>query len=279
MSLPDPGVAAGYGVRMSAVTRPRGPLPARVYWVRRSMVLGFAFLLVFGLARVLGNGSDGSSDDAARLSAEHPSSSAATDDVATTATSPAKPRTKTHKPTKAPLAQPTGPCTTERLTIEPVVDRVTGGSPIKIPFRLRTDEPACTFMFSPSSVVVKVVSGDDLIWTSQQCPKLPNKDLVVRSAKPARVTMTWNGRRSNEDCDISSARWAEAGWYHVNAAALGGEPSDQQFRIVNPTQRTVTRAPKPDQKDQGGSRPTDRPTHQPTDEPADGPRSGATEPS
>jgi hypothetical protein len=94
---------------------------------------------------------------------------------------------------------------------------------------------------------------------------------VVRSAKPATVTMTWNGRRSNEDCDIESAKWAEAGWYHVNVAALGGEPSDRQFRIVNPTQQTVTKAPKPDQEKQDGSRPTD--------EPADGPRSGATEPS
>mgnify|MGYP006150707977 CR=1 FL=1 len=44
---------------MSALTR--GPLPARVYWTRRLLVLGTVFLLVFGIARVLTSGSDGSS--------------------------------------------------------------------------------------------------------------------------------------------------------------------------------------------------------------------------
>ncbi|RYP88004.1 hypothetical protein EKO23_03905 [Nocardioides guangzhouensis] len=258
---------------MSAVTRPRGPLPARVYWIRRLIVVGVACLLVVGLARLLGGGSDGSSTDAARLSADHgastPTSRAS---VPPTATAPVTPRTtKKARPTRPPLAQPSGPCTTEGLTVEPVVDRVTGGSAIRIPFRILTDEAACTFSFSPSTVAVRINSGKDLIWTSQQCRSLPTTDLVVRAAKPAKVSMRWTARRSNEGCKVAEARWAEAGWYHVVAAALGGEPTDQQFRIVNPTSRTITKAPKPDQKDQDGSTPTD--------EPADGPRSGATEPS
>ena len=37
---PIPRRSAGYRERMSAVTRPRGPLPARVYWTRRLLVLG-----------------------------------------------------------------------------------------------------------------------------------------------------------------------------------------------------------------------------------------------
>ena len=274
MSLPDQGAAAGYGVRMSAVTRPRGPLPARVYWTRRLLVVGVACLLVVGLARLLGGGSDGASTDSARLSADHSSTTPTSDAVLPTTTAPvtSRPaRTKKAKPTRPPLAQPSGPCTTDRLTVEPLVDRVTGGSQIRIPFRILTDEPACTFMFSPSTVAVKIVSGKDLIWTSQQCPSLPTTDVVVRAAKPAKVAMRWTGRRSNEECKVAEARWAEAGWYHVVAAALGGEPTDQQFRIVNPTSRTITKAPKPEQKKQGGSKPTD--------EPVDGPASGATEPS
>jgi hypothetical protein len=261
---------------MSAVTRPSGPLPARVYWVRRIVVLGVALLLVVGVARLLGNGSDASSRDSARLSSDQRDSSAAATDptTAATTTAPVKPRvTKKARPTRQPLAQPSGPCDTEQLTVEPLVDRVTGGSPIRIPFRVLTDEPACTFLFSPNQVAVKIVSGKDLIWTSQQCPSLPTTDLVVRAEKPAKASMRWTGRRSNEGCKVKEAGWAEAGWYHVVAAALGGEPTDQQFRIVNPTSKTITKAPEPrqQQKKENGS--------QPTDERADGPRSGATEPS
>ena len=58
----------------------RGPLPARVYWRRRLLVLGSALLLVFAFARLLGAGSDGSSTpEAAQVAADETASSAATD--------------------------------------------------------------------------------------------------------------------------------------------------------------------------------------------------------
>src|SRR3954451_8813871 len=44
----------------------RGPLPARVYWVRRLLVLGTAFALVLGIGHLLSGGSDATSgEDAA----------------------------------------------------------------------------------------------------------------------------------------------------------------------------------------------------------------------
>ena len=45
---------------MSAVTRPRGPLPARVYWTRRILVPSVALLLVLGIGKALGGGRDAS---------------------------------------------------------------------------------------------------------------------------------------------------------------------------------------------------------------------------
>src|SRR3954451_14425001 len=104
---------------MPATTR--GPLPARVYWVRRIMVLGTALRLVFAIARGLGNGSDASSggDGAARLSADSASSSSAstpTDDPTTTLSTSPTPSTKL-RPGKAAttseapvLAEPEGTC-------------------------------------------------------------------------------------------------------------------------------------------------------------------------
>ena len=44
---------------MPTTVRPRGPLPARVYWTRRLVVLVVPLLLVVVLARVLGGSADG----------------------------------------------------------------------------------------------------------------------------------------------------------------------------------------------------------------------------
>ena len=85
---------------MPALTR--GPLPARVYWVRRMLVLGTALLLMFGIARLLGNGSDGSSgaDRAAQVAADTSASSSPTFSDPTTPS--ATPRKQDKKKTKEP---------------------------------------------------------------------------------------------------------------------------------------------------------------------------------
>lgn len=265
---------------MSAVTRPRGPLPARVYWTRRLLVLGLAFLLVFVIGRALGGGSDGSSNgDTARQVAGEPSTTPSSDGTTPSGTTTQKPKkVRKAKPTKAPLAQPDGPCGAEDVTVEPLIRREVAGGPIRIAFKLVTDVPACSFTFSNNTVAVKIISGNDRIWTSQQCRNLPTvEDLVVRAEKPERVAMRWSGRRSNDGCKLFSAPWAEKGYYHVVAAALGGEPTDQQFRLVNPSPKTVTKAPDPKQRDKKSADPS--PSSQPTDEPTSGQPSGATEPS
>ena len=261
---------------MSAVTRPRGPLPARVYWTRRLLLLGLAFLLVLVIGRVLGGGSDGSSSggDTARQVAGERSAAPSSNGAAPGSTTTAKPKkVRKAKPTKAPLAQPDGPCDPKDVTVEPLIRRETAGSPIRIAFKLVTEVPACSFTFSNNTVAVKIISGDDRIWTSQECRNLPTvEDLVVRAEKPERVAMRWSGRRSNEGCKLFSAPWAEQGYYHVVAAPLGGEPTDQQFKLINPSPKTVTKAPKPEQNDPKSGDPS------PTDEPTGSKPSGATEP-
>ena len=264
---------------MSAVTRPRGPLPARVYWTRRLLVLGVALLLTFGTARLLGGGSDGESGpDRAAQVAGRPTGTSSTDARTDTPTGKTrKPRRdgpKRAKPTRPPLAQPDGPCDPSEVIVEPLLTRATAGSPIRVVFRVTATVPACTFTFSNNTVAVKIISGEDRIWTSQECRSLPTQeDLVVRSEKPLRVAMRWSGRRSNEECKLASAAWAEKGYYHVIAAALGGEPTDQQFRLVNPSPQTITKGPDPKQK-----KSRKRADSRPTDEPTDNERDGASEP-
>src|SRR6188472_4219926 len=111
---------------------PRGPLPARVYWVRRTLVLVVALALVFGIGKLL-TGFGG-------------------DPKATTA-----------------AAVPTGTCDPADIDVVPALRKVDGGSATTLPLKLVSTNGSCTWQASPNALVVKVVSGKDRIWTSQDC--------------------------------------------------------------------------------------------------------------
>lgn len=235
---------------MSAVTRPRGPLPARVYWTRRAVLLGVALALVFTLAHLLGGSSDGKSDDrgaASQVAAERRSTgthAAAPSGRATGSAGGDHPKGDAKGHRKAPLAQPDGPCDPEDLVVRGDVGQVASNTEIRIPLKLTTRVPACTFAASNKSIVVKIVSGDDHVWSSQECPGVQKQDVVVRAAKPAEVTLVWSGRRSDVTCG-RSALYAYPGWYHVIAAPLGGEPTDVQFELTPEKAVRITETAKP----------------------------------
>lgn len=244
---------------MTSTARPRRPLPRRVYWVRRTLVLAVALGLVFGIAQLLG-GSGGSDGEAARVVGAEPSSSArgagSTASVAPQADPTRGPKTRSGKKsrtatkTATPLAMPTGPCRSEDVVVTPKV-RETAYAGRVVHFRLKLtteDIPACTWTVSPESVVVKIVSGPDRIWSSQDCPAaVPQADVVVRKDVPAKVDMGWRGQRSDSACSRQPA-WAQPGFYHVQTAAYGAEPTDVQFELRAPVAPTKTAKPKPEKK-------------------------------
>ena len=278
---------------MSSVTRPRGPLGQRVYWTRRLIVLALAFGLVFGIAHLLGGGSDGKSggDTASPVVADASSSSPTTSETTSRPTSGPTTRltsgpTGTKPPktnTSPPLAQPDGPCSDDEVVVTPVLSSPVAGSPVAVGLEISSiDSAACTFRVSSSTVVVKLISGDDFIWSSQECPKsVPAVDVVARSSLPAKVNVYWSGRRSNETCSTTTD-WARAGWYHAIAAALGGEPTDVQFELALPIGETVTKTASPTQdpsdkasekasekaSDRASDRASDEPSGRASDEPS-----------
>ena len=118
MWLPQVERPADYGERMSSPLRPRGPLPARIYWTRRIVVVGVALLLVAGLARLLGAGSDASDDggDRARqVSAPAATTPAASSDEQQESRKPR--RKKSEKPTREPKPAPEGPCSPSDIVV------------------------------------------------------------------------------------------------------------------------------------------------------------------
>lgn len=253
---------------MSGVARPKGPLPARIYWVRRLLVLGTALALVYGIAQVLGSGSDGTDggqkDDKATTVAgtTQPTSPSSGSSVGASKTpkakkpsgkaskSPtAKKTQKPKKPKKTPLAQPDGPCDVKDVVITAGTDTARAGGPIPIELSITSKtSPACTFEVSQKSVVLRITSGRDKVWSSQQCTRaITTTPVVARPKKAGTALVIWSGRRSDETCSRQAA-WAMPGYYHVEAAPYGGDPTDVQFRLYNPVAPTITASPKPKKK-------------------------------
>jgi hypothetical protein len=220
---------------MSGLTR--GRLPARVYWVRRLGMLGIAILLVVGMARLLGGSGGGSGGDEA----------ANVGDTTTLGTPSAPVSHPAHHPRKqaddpvTPVVMPSGPCAASDVAITPSVPKPVGGSNIAVVLNLTSvTTPACSWTLSPQSLAMKITSGPDLIWTTAECSRsIPTQDLVLRQSTPTRVRLTWDARRSEPGCPARTA-WARTGTYHLEVAALAGQPQDVTFLLTAPSQATGT---------------------------------------
>ena len=260
------GPLATYPDPMPPTMRPRGPLPARVYWTRRIVVLAVPLLLVVVLARVLGGSADGKESavgTATQAGAEVGASTVPT--VGPTAGEPGttqgkkdragkkKMRNQETVPPEPVLAEPTGPCADSDIVATPAITSAPGGSDIAITINLRTKfAEACTWRASPETMTVTITSGDDYIWSTRECPVgIPPQDVVIRQAVDAPVVVTWSAKRSDETCS-KRTEFALPGFYHVEAAALGGDGTDVQFELVPPTPGVITKTADPQQ--QGGKK-------------------------
>ncbi len=232
------GRVAAYRGAMSSVTKPRGPLPARTYWVRRLILLGVVAALAIGVTYLVGNLGSGTQPTAAQPS-----------------------KSPTPSPSASPQAPAGGPCLPTDIVVTPTVRKVHGGAPITLKFQLTGKVASCTWQMSAETLVVKITSGSDRIWSSQECPAaIGSRSVVVSQTKPAKISIVWSGRRSAPDCPKGTP-WARIGTYHVLAATVGGEPTDVQFDLVAPKTTVVTKTAKP--KPQKSPTPTKSPTKKP----------------
>jgi hypothetical protein len=231
---------------MTTSRRPVRRLPARVYWFRRALVLGSVFGMVFVGAHLLGSG--GGKPDSATPAASVGKAKAGANGGPVGPLPLAGPSaTATGTPPAAALAEPSGPCDLNDITVTPVTDDLFAGRTVGLTLQLTGVQPACTFQVSSQTLVAKVVHGDDRIWTSQQCPgAIPKQSVVVRSAQPTTVQVSWSGRRSDDTCSRTTS-WAVPAAYRVVAAVVGSEPADAVFHLKTPPQAVVTKTvtPKP----------------------------------
>jgi hypothetical protein len=231
----------------------RGRLPARVYWVRRLMLLGIATLLVVGIAKTLGGSSDGSGNDTAANVADTSLGSAPTSSAPSTygpsaATAPRGQGESDHPaaPSVTRVAMPSGPCAASDVAITPSVPHPVAGRDIAVVLDISSLEtPACSWTLSGRTLALKITSGRDLIWTTTECARaIPAQDLVLRQSDPTRVRLTWDARRSEPGCPVQT-EWALPGTYHLHVAALAGRPQDVTFLLSAPTPPEVTKTAHP----------------------------------
>lgn len=235
---------------MTSPSRSRRRHPARVYWVRRLLVVGTALALVFAVGRMLGGSADGRSgddgDNAVVAGVRTPTTKTAPKPygpVGVTSLAPnGKPKSSR---SGVALAAPTGPCSLDEVTVTPTIRSAAAGREVQVTLQLTGIQPACTLGISANSLAVRITSGKDRIWSSQQCPRsIKRQTVTVRSAAPAKLTVAWSGRRSNDGCTRSTA-WALPGYYHATAAVIGSEPADAQFRLTTPPRPVVVKTEKP----------------------------------
>ena len=242
---------------MSAVKRPRGPLPRRVYWFRRVLVLAVAFGLVFGIARLLGATSGEDPEKVAQVAAPQPTDSgAASPTPSADAQQEAEPRAESkarakEKRKRQRLPEPNGPCLDSDVVVTPLIRTQPAGQRVRVVLQVGTlESPACSWEVSPDSVFVTIASEDlGMLWTTQHCLEaVPTADVVARKEKPARVAFPWDGRESDEECS-GTAPWVTSGSYLAEAAARGSTEVQEAVFVLGPAATpTITVTPTPTAK-------------------------------
>jgi hypothetical protein len=231
--------------------RPTGPLPPRVYWTRR-VVLLLAAVLVTGLVWWLVTGSGRADETSADGGSKPPASNGAgatTPSESTPTTDPParqKPektpegqqptqQQKNQKPKHRPLAQPTGNCKPQDVDMTIDVGDSAPGQPNTATLLMSSTKlAACTLSITPDTMTVRVTSGDDVVWSSDDCPDaLRAQQLVARRDPPTAYQFRWNGQRSSENCQPVESVPGPGG-YWVEAAMIGGDPHRAYFDIKAP---------------------------------------------
>ena len=222
--------------------RPAGPLPARVYWVRRTLLVVMLLVVLSVLWSAVGRlvGGDGASGAAAGGSPAAGDGGSGGTGTATASDQRHGPKNdhpgshkKHHKPKHRQRAAPSGPCSPTQVDIAVVVHDVTAGHANPVALKLRSvGTPACTLAITADTLALRITSGPDVVWTSDECPNaVLARELTVRAHEPVVYTFDWDGRRSTETC-AQAGRVAEPGGYWAEAALIGADVHRAYFDVT-----------------------------------------------
>jgi hypothetical protein len=149
-------------------------------------------------------------------------------------TSPEETGPANDKATKGSAGQPE-PCWSDqiRVAMEVEDDSVAAGQPLAITLNLdQTASAPCRLTIGPDTLRLRITSGSDLIWDSEQCPAaLPRGPVVLEPGRTSSLVVTWPGRRSAHGCPSDTAP-ALPGYYHAWATVADVDHGSVRFRLT-----------------------------------------------
>jgi hypothetical protein len=189
---------------MSTVLHPVGPQRARVYWVRRVVVVLLLVVLatvVWAVAsRLLDPSGEASAASAAEQPAQGPGADAAEPDAAS-ATGEDEPMAEHDEDA------PTSPvdCTPEALQVTvtasgQLFDPAT--NPVLTATITNVGDVPCTVDAGDANREVLITSGPDRIWSSKDCatPETASRQLLLASGAADTVEIAWDRTRTAVGC-------------------------------------------------------------------------------
>ena len=204
-------------------------LPARVYWVRRAVVLGVPLLLVVVLLVVAHPWSSRAADRAGGLPAGT-GTAAPTGTVAHAAATTAAAPAATPSPTPS-LRDGVGECQAAQLALgltPAAVDVAAGVSPTFTITIKNTGAAPCLVDAGDAYREVVISSGADRVWSSKDCvpANASRRTLLLAGGQSDTTQLPWNRVRSAAGCPGGLSK-PGAGTYQatVNLAGATGGPA------------------------------------------------------
>ena len=252
---------------MDGFLRPVGPAPPATYWRRRALVLAVVVVLSYFVVRACSpdsgpNNSQPSAANGALTSSTQPGGGTEPSEAPTGGGTPGTggpAATQTGRPSGS---QTGGPGNSEASQTPPVTAAVGNGAVrpgyclddnIRLDVRpdernySTTEKPLftlsifnvgdgpCKFDVGPAGWKLEVLSGRDRIWSTDDCARNEQSDVVtLQRLDPVKLTVAWDRSRSKPGCPTGQGA-AASGTYTV-AGIAGGD-------IVSPKAVFVLAAP------------------------------------
>lgn len=236
--------------KVSGSSRPVRRHPARVYRVRRGLVVGVAVFLVWVAVSATGGAGEPAAESAAEPGAaatveptEPTDATEPTDPAETAGAKDSGPSTDDASerglqgPTLATarLGKPERECPPASVVVEPdATEGAVAGEPVELRLRVGTSSASpCRFDVTAADLLVQVTDGgDEPVWDTTLCPdSLPAQEMVLAPGWEAVLHVIWSGHHVDRSCSVLAAP-ADPGRYAVQAAVIGGEPGRSRFVLV-----------------------------------------------
>jgi hypothetical protein len=203
--------------------QPVGPLPASTYWRRRVVVLACVLLLLLVVSKACGGSPK---KEALTGAAGSPSPTPSR----VTVVAPSKASAPPASSSPAPLQT----CRDAVLQVTAESDAATypGGASPRFTLTVRNlGSVACRRSLGPGAVELRVFSGEDRIWSSDDCNSSKDQGVLTLPAGAARATnVAWSGKRTKPGCVIGAA--AQPGTYRVSARVGDIVRQGSVFRVT-----------------------------------------------